>query len=88
MTKNAIILPKNGKIRPVIENLSPEINNGKYPTKSITGRKIYAQADILVDGHDNLGFRLLSRHSSEKQWIESKMYGINEDRYEGFFFFF
>lgn len=85
MTKNAIILPKNGKIRPVIENLSPEINNGKYPTKSITGRKIYAQADILVDGHDNLGFRLLSRHSSEKQWMESKMYGINEDRYEGFF---
>ena len=62
MTKIKISLPSDGATRPEIENIYPEINTGKYATKSIENQKIYASADILIDGHDIVSGRLLYKH--------------------------
>ena len=85
MTKTKIILPSGGKIRAVIENIQPEINGGKYATKTIQGQKVQISADILIDGHDYLGQRLWFKHESEKSWTEKPMFAQVNDRFGGEF---
>ena len=48
ISKIKIALPGDGAIRPEIANINPEINAGKYATKSIMHQKIYTSADILT----------------------------------------
>jgi len=85
MTKTKISLPSGGKIRAVIENIKPEINGGKYATKNIQGQKVQISADILIDGHDYLGYRLWFKHESEKSWTEKPMFAQVNDRFGGEF---
>ena len=85
MTKNKIMLPMDGKTRAVIENIRPELNAGKYPTKTIIGQKVSVSADILIDGHDYLGQRLWTKHQSDKNWSESPMFSQGNDRFGGEF---
>jgi starch synthase (maltosyl-transferring) len=85
MSSYKIPFPENGKIRPEIENISPEINGGKYPSKSVIGKKVTVQADIVVDGHDILAYKLLCKHSSDKVWLELPMHHVGNDRYAGEF---
>ena len=85
MTKNINNFPKEGKIRAVIENIKPELNAGKYSTKTIVGQKVQVSADILVDGHDYLGYRLWSKHQTDNNWGESQMFDQGNDRFGGEF---
>ncbi|MCP9761680.1 alpha-1,4-glucan--maltose-1-phosphate maltosyltransferase [Lacihabitans soyangensis] len=85
MTKNKIMLPMDGKTRAVIENIRPELNAGKYPTKTVIGHRVNVSADILIDGHDYLGQRLWTKHQSDKNWNESPMFGQGNDRFGGEF---
>jgi starch synthase (maltosyl-transferring) len=85
MTKNKVILPSGGKIRAVIENIKPEINGGKFATKTIQGHNVQISADILIDGHDYLGQRLWYKHESEKSWTEKPMFAQVNDRFGGEF---
>jgi starch synthase (maltosyl-transferring) len=80
-TKNPF--PIDGKTRPVIENISPEINNGKYSPKATEGQRIQISADILIDGHDILGSRLLYKHEKEKTFTEAKLFDLGNDRFIG-----
>jgi starch synthase (maltosyl-transferring) len=79
MIKHSFPFPSDGKTRPVIENISPEINQGLFSTKAIVGEKIRVQSDILIDGHDLLGARLLFKHQSEKKWNETLMVSMVND---------
>ena len=81
MAKQNIALPTDGLLRPEIENIKPELNGGKYTPKSIEGNKVFVSADILIDGHDLLGNRLLAKHQSEKNWSETIMQDLGNDRF-------
>ncbi|WP_375445798.1 alpha-1,4-glucan--maltose-1-phosphate maltosyltransferase [uncultured Fibrella sp.] len=79
-----------GQTRVRIERVSPETNAGydrpgRYPIKAIAGDTIPVEADIITDGHDMLGARLLFRHGSEKNWQEVPMKLLVNDRWASAF---
>jgi starch synthase (maltosyl-transferring) len=86
MTKSKLTFPTEGKTRAVIENLKPEINSGKYSTKTTVGKRVQVSADVLIDGHDILGQKLWTKHETDKNWLESAMYSQGNDRFGGEFF--
>jgi starch synthase (maltosyl-transferring) len=78
-------LPDYGQQRTVIERVSPELDGGRFPIKAIPGDVIRVEADILADGHDVLAARLLYKPAAEKQWHETPMTLLMNDRWAGSF---
>ncbi|MFC2066766.1 alpha-1,4-glucan--maltose-1-phosphate maltosyltransferase [Chloroflexota bacterium] len=72
-----------GYERVVIEGVSPEIDGGRFPAKSIIGDEVTVEADIFADGHDVISAYLLYRRANEAIWTEAPMQLINNDRWRG-----
>jgi starch synthase (maltosyl-transferring) len=75
----------NGQSRVVIENVSPEIDGGRYPIKRVVGEKVIVEADIFADGHDVLSAVLLFRQAGETKWAEKRLSLLSNDRWRGEF---
>jgi starch synthase (maltosyl-transferring) len=71
--------------RIIIEAIDPEVDNGRFPAKGIAGDTVFVEADIYADGHDSLSARLLYRHESVKEWTETPMRHLVNDRWGGDF---
>ena len=80
-TKQSSKKPQNGQSRVIIERVTPELDGGRFAIKAIQGDKIHVEADVFLDGHDILAARLLHKRSNAKDWIETPMFFINNDRY-------
>ena len=72
---------KHGQNRVVIEHLSPEIESGRYPVKTIIGEKLMVTADIYADGHDHLSAFLKYKKSGEEAWHKVRMKPTYNDQY-------
>jgi starch synthase (maltosyl-transferring) len=59
--------------RVIIENVKPEIDNGRFFIKRIPGERVDVSADIFSDGHDVLRAALHFKHESDKKWAETPM---------------
>ena len=75
----------NGKQRVVIENVTPEIDGGKFYAKRVLGEKLIVEADIYADGHDIVNAKLLFCHEDQKKWQEVYMKPTINDRWTGSF---
>ena len=79
----------NGKLilvqRVVIENVSPEIQSGRFPIKRTIGEDVEVTADIYADGHDVLRAVLLHRPVSQRDWEEVPMQPLVNDRWQAKF---
>ncbi len=75
----------DGRQRVVIENVSPEIDGGKYPAKSVEGERIVVEADIFVDGADTICAELCFRSAGSDFWQRLPMVFRDNDRWEVFF---
>jgi starch synthase (maltosyl-transferring) len=53
----------DGRARVVIENVAPQVDDGRYPVKRVVGEHIRVTADIFADGHDSLRVLLRYRHT-------------------------
>ncbi len=71
--------PSEGRRRVVIEEIQPQVNGGRYPSKRILGDQVTVTAAIFSDGHDHVGARLLYRHGSEKNWRETPFAALPND---------
>ena len=60
--------PAEGRSRVVIEEITPQVNCGRYPTCRILGDHVGISAAVFADGHDLVSARLLYRHKSERRW--------------------
>jgi starch synthase (maltosyl-transferring) len=69
----------------VIENLAPLVNCGRYPVKRVVGEDVVVEADIFRDGHDPVAAALKWRLIGERQWQETPMKHIDNDRWRGVF---
>jgi starch synthase (maltosyl-transferring) len=69
--------------RVVIENISPEIDCGRFPAKAIVGDSFAVEADIFSDGHDKIDASLLIRRADEPEWREAPMILFDNDRWRG-----
>src|SRR5436190_345592 len=38
--------------RVIVEGVSPQVDEGRYPAKATTGEEIVVEADVFADGHD------------------------------------
>ena len=75
----------DGRQRIVIDNVSPELDGGKYPAKAVEGERIVVEADIFVDGADTMCAELCLRPAGETEWKRSPMAPLYNDRWNGAF---
>jgi starch synthase (maltosyl-transferring) len=71
--------------RVIIEKVNPEVDDGRFPAKAVTGDTVFVEADIYADGHDTLLARLLYRRAADKKWAEAPMRHLVNDRWQGSF---
>lgn len=74
-----------GQLRVTIENLSPQIDGGRYTIKKIAGERVTLEADIFSDGHDEVNARIAYRHASSATWQHTTMSPLQNDRWTGSF---
>jgi starch synthase (maltosyl-transferring) len=75
----------DGRQRVVIENVSPEIEGGKYPATVVEGDSLSVEADIFVDGADTITAELLFRPAGSSVWHSSPLELQGNDRWRGSF---
>lgn len=59
--------------RVVIENVRPQVDNGRFPIKRVTGDSVGVSGFIHADGHDTLTAVLQWRKKGESPWKEIPM---------------
>ncbi len=72
---------KDTRQRVIIENVSPEIDGGRFPAKRAVGETLRIEADIFADGHDKLDAVLLHRKAEEPRWRSLPMTLLVNDRW-------
>jgi len=75
----------SGEGRVIIENVLPEIDDGRTPVKRVVGEVLEVTADIFTDGHDKFGAALLYRMCGETEWKRTPMEFVDNDRWIGRF---
>ena len=66
-----------------IENVTPQLDCGRYAVKRTQGDPLDVSATIFRDGHEILGAHVRSRRKGERRWRESLMYHSGNDRWLG-----
>ncbi|OAV45474.1 alpha-1,4-glucan--maltose-1-phosphate maltosyltransferase [Lewinella sp. 4G2] len=59
--------------RSVIDNVTPQINNGRFPIKRVVGELVELSASIFGDGHDYLRAVVEYKHAKDKKWTTVEM---------------
>ncbi|WP_052464481.1 alpha-1,4-glucan--maltose-1-phosphate maltosyltransferase [Geoalkalibacter subterraneus] len=77
--------PEDGRRRAVIENITPQVDDGRFAIKRVIGEKVVVRADVFCDGHDEPAALLLYRHESEEQWHKVPMRFLVNDAWEAAF---
>ncbi|MFO7813642.1 MAG: maltotransferase domain-containing protein, partial [Pelovirga sp.] len=71
----------DGRQRVIIENLSPQVEAGKFPAKRTLGELLIVSADIFVDGHDVLSAVVQHRLDKSSEYQETCMIHQANDRW-------
>jgi len=71
--------PSQGRSRVVIEDVTPQINGGRYPACRIIGDDVTVTAAVFGDGHDHIAARLLYKHKTERRWRFVTMQPLGND---------
>src|SRR5437773_1656926 len=69
----------------VIENVKPQVDHGRFAIKRTAGETVMVEADVFADGHDQLRCLLRHRHSASRDWTETAMTLLGNDRWHGEF---
>lgn len=79
------MLPEDGRVRVIVEGVSPEVDCGAFPAKRIVGDFVIVEADISADGHDAVAGEVLYRYDPEEAWRRAPMSWVGNDRWRGGF---
>lgn len=69
--------------RVILENLSPEIDAGRFHIKRVVGEILTIEIDLFADGHDVVNGCLLVRPEGSSTWERFPLRHINNDRWTG-----
>jgi len=75
----------DGRIRAVIESVSPAVDGGRFPAKRVAGDTVVVEADCFADGHEALRAVLRWRRETDPGWSEAEMQSLANDRWRGSF---
>jgi starch synthase (maltosyl-transferring) len=67
--------------RVIIEGVTPQIDEGRFPAKRTLGEAVIVEADVFADGHDAIAAMLLWRRCGDRTWIEVPMEPLGNDRW-------
>lgn len=73
-----------GRRRVVIENVSPEIDCGRFAIKRVLGETVVVEADVFADGHDSVACRILYWQNQVEKHA-APMKSVGNDRWRGEF---
>jgi starch synthase (maltosyl-transferring) len=85
MIMNESTIAPGGRVRVMIEDVTPQVDGGRFPVKRTVGELVVVEADIFVDGHDLLSAVLLFRHEEDAEWTEAPLEPLVNDRWRGSF---
>src|SRR5438046_3429680 len=85
MKKTARVIATEGRVRTVIEGVTPCVDGGRFAMKRIVGDRVEVEADCFADGHEQLACLLLYRREDEAAWHETPMRALGNDRWRGEF---
>ncbi len=71
--------------RLAIENVGPAVEQGRFPVKRTVGEPVHVEADVLMDGHEQIGVDLLWRAVDEAKWHHVAMQQLSNDRWQASF---
>jgi starch synthase (maltosyl-transferring) len=75
----------DGRVRAVVEAVTPAVDGGRFAVKRIVGDSVVVEADCHADGHDELGCAVLYRHASDAEWRVAPMQPLGNDRWRASF---
>ena len=67
----------------IVENITPQLDGGRYPIKRAVGQDLVVEADIFKEGHDVVSALLKWRPVGESTWLETPMEPLVNDRWRG-----
>ena len=73
------------KVRVVIENVTPQVDCGRFPAKRAIGESVAVEADVFTDGHDAVAATLFYRQETATEWHAVPMSTLGNDRWQGRF---
>jgi starch synthase (maltosyl-transferring) len=76
---------RDGRRRAVIEDVTPRVDDGRFPAKRNVGDVVVVEADLFADGHDEIGAVLRYRHEDADAWEEVGMHLVDNDRWRASF---
>jgi starch synthase (maltosyl-transferring) len=71
--------------RILIRDIWPELDCGRFPVKRTIGATVEVWADVIRDGHEQLGAAVVYRAPSSDEWLETPMRDNGNDRWRGSF---
>lgn len=71
--------------RVVIESVSPQVEGGRFPSKTTIGDPVTVEADVFSDGHDVVRSVLRYQPTSARRWSETAMQPLGNDRWRASF---
>lgn len=74
-----------GPVRAVIEQITPQLDGGRFPIKRIVGDTVVVEADCFADGHDVVACALLWRRAELPSWCSVPMRALGNDRWQAAF---
>ena len=81
----AAALPEQGRVRTVIEAVSPQVDGGRFAPKRVLGEAVRVEADVFADGHDAVLCRVLYRRAGDRAHASAAMEALSNDRFGGTF---
>ncbi|MFC7053482.1 alpha-1,4-glucan--maltose-1-phosphate maltosyltransferase [Hansschlegelia quercus] len=67
--------------RIAIESITPTVDGGRFPVKTIVARPLTVEADIFADGHDVLKADVLWRGPDDREFRRAPMTFLSNDRW-------
>ena len=71
--------------RVVIEDVTPRVDDGRFPYKRVAGDTVEVEADVFADGHDVVAALVRYKRRGEKNWRRVPMVPLVNDRWEASF---
>jgi starch synthase (maltosyl-transferring) len=76
---------KLDRSRVIIEAVTPQVDDGRFPCKRVIGDDVVVEADAFIDGHEALSCALLHRRKGAARWQETLMKPLVNDRWTASF---
>ena len=69
----------DGRRRVIVEDLTPQVDGGRYPAKRVVGDSVEVRAAVFADGHDHVAARLLFHPEGDRKWASVPMQALGND---------